>query len=223
MSKKRTRTAPVKTDNPALQPGLIIGIVVAAVLIVAGLVLLGNFNQSSAPVDLTGFPSMGSASAKVTMVEYSDFGCPHCRDYNLEKFDRLKADYIDSGKIQYVVHPYYLGNPEIAVAAEAALCANDQNQYFEYEHALFQNQGQITYDPNSLTDLAVSLGLNRDTFRQCLSGRKYQGEVENGRQAALKRGVNSTPTFFVNNRRVEGNQPYDVFQQVLNQELSIAQ
>lgn len=224
MTKKHVRTSTVtKTEKSGMQPGLIIGIVVAAVLIVGGLVLMGNFNQNSGPVDLTGFPTLGEANAKVTMVEYSDFGCSHCRDYNLEKFDRIKADYIDTGKIRYVIHPYYLGNPTIAVAAEAALCANDQNQYIEYEHALFQNQGQMNYDPNTLTDLAVSLGLDKEAFRQCLANRTHQDMLEKGRQAAMNRGVNSTPTFYINNQRIEGNQPYDVFQRSIDQELSIAQ
>lgn len=225
MTKKRTRTrsSSTRTHKPVVQPGLIIGVVVAAVLIVGGLVLLGNFNQSSGPVDLSGFPTMGDPTAKVTMVEYSDFGCPHCRDYVLEKFDTIKTEYIDTGKIKYVVHPYYLGNPQIEVAEEASLCANDQGKYFEYAHALFENQGKIDYDPNSLTDLAVSLGLNGDTFRQCLSNRTYQDVVEQGRQAAVRRGVNSTPTFFVNNQRIAGNVPLDEFRQVIDQELSIAQ
>jgi protein-disulfide isomerase len=223
MAKKRKSTSSSKKEQSAIQPGLIIGVVVAAVLIVGGLVLLGNFNQSAAPVDLTGYPSMGDPNAKVTVVEYADFGCSHCRDFNLEKLELIKTNYVDTGKIQYVVHPYYLGNPQIAVATEAALCAGEQGQYFEYEQALFQNQGSMGYDPNTLTDLAASLGLAQDAFRQCLSNRTYRNMVENGRDAGINRGVSSTPTFFVNNRRVEGNQPYDVFAQIIDQELSIAQ
>jgi len=223
MAKQRITTASTKPSS-AVRPGLIIGLIVAVVFIVAGLVLLGNLNQSSsAPVDLSKFPVEGNPNAKVTILEYSDFGCIHCRDFNLKKLDQLKAEYIDTGKVKYVVHPFYLGNPDMELASEAALCANDQGKYFEYQRLLFENQSKISYDAGTLTDLGVSLGLDRAKLKQCLDNRTYQTEVENGRDAAAKRGVNSTPTFFVNKNRIEGDQPYETFKQVIEQELAIAQ
>ena len=141
----------------------------------------------------------------------------------LDKFDLLVADYVDTGKIKYVVHPFYLGNPEMGLAAEAAWCAQDQGDYFGYQHALYENQGKMAYNTNSLADLGEGIGLDRDALSSCISSRTHRNDVENARQAAAKRGVNSTPTFYVNNQRVEGNQPYQSFQQVIEQELSIAQ
>lgn len=141
----------------------------------------------------------------------------------LEKFGLLEADYIDTGKLKYVVYPYNLGRPEMALATEAAWCAQDQGNFFDYQHALFENQGQIAYDQASLTDLAASVGLDTNAFTQCLSSRTHQADVENARQAAFNRGVNSTPTFFINNQRVTGNQPYEIFQRLIDQELVIAQ
>lgn len=111
----------------------------------------------------------------------------------------------------------------MGLAMEAAYCAKDQNKFFEYEHALYEVQGQIDYSPNSLVDLGASIGLDGDTLRKCIANREYQDVVENGRQAATERGVNSTPTFYINNQRVEGNQPYTNLQRVIDQELAIAQ
>ena len=74
----------------------------------------------------------------------------------LDKFDLLVADYVDTGKIKYVVHPFYLGRPEMGLAAEAAWCAQDQGDYFGYQHALYENQGEIDYSTNSLADLGES-------------------------------------------------------------------
>jgi protein-disulfide isomerase len=108
-------------------------------------------------------------------------------------------------------------------AAEAAWCAQDQGQYFEFQHALYENQGRVTFNNNTLTDLAVGLGLDREQFSQCLNNRTHRADVENARQAAINRGVSSTPTFFINNRRLEGNQPYSVFQKYIEQELASAQ
>lgn len=141
----------------------------------------------------------------------------------LEKFGLLEADYIDTGKLKYVVYPYNLGRPEMALATEAAWCAQDQGNFFGYQHALFENQGQIPYDQNSLQELAAEIGLDTDAFARCLSSRTHQADVENARQAAFNRGVNSTPTFFINNQRVTGNQPYETFQKLIDQELVIAQ
>ena len=141
----------------------------------------------------------------------------------LDKFDLLVADYVDTGKIKYVVHPFYLGNPQMGLAAEAAWCAQDQGEYFDYQHVLYENQGQIDYSTNSLADLGESIGLDRAALASCISNRTHRTDVENARQAAAKRGVNSTPTFYINNQRVEGNQPYQNLQQIIEQELSLAQ
>jgi protein-disulfide isomerase len=108
-------------------------------------------------------------------------------------------------------------------AVEAAWCAHDQGKYFEYQKALYENQGQTPYNNSSLNDIAAELGLDQEQFGECLSNRVHRNDVENARQAAVRQGVNSTPTFFVNNQRLEGNQPYSVFQQIIEQELAIAQ
>ena len=141
----------------------------------------------------------------------------------LEKFPLLEAEYIDTGKVKYVAYPFNLGRPEMAMATEAAWCDQDQGKFFEYQHALFENQGLIAYDQASFTNLAAETGLDVATFSQCLSSRKHRADVEEARRAAANRGVNSTPTFFINNQRVTGNQPYDVFQRVIEQELVLAQ
>lgn len=140
----------------------------------------------------------------------------------LDKFDLLEAEYIDTGKLRFIVHPFYLGSPDIALATEAAWCATDQGNFFEYEHALYENQG-MALNRGTLTDLAASIGLDSDALSQCLSNGTHRADVENARQAAARRGVDSTPTFFINERRVEGNQPYEVFQGIIDQELAAAQ
>ena len=140
----------------------------------------------------------------------------------LSKFPLLDADYIKTGKVKYVVYPYNLGRPEMALATEAAWCAQDQGKFFEYQHALFENQGQIAYDQQSLADLAGRIGLDQAALAQCLANGTHRAEVEKARQAAVNRGITSTPTFFINNQRVEGDQPYDVFKKIIDQELALA-
>lgn len=201
-----------------------IGIVaVAAVLMVTGLIWLGNSNQPGVvSVDLSQFPTKGSADAPVTIVEYSDYGCSHCRAFSLEKLPVLEADYINTGKVKYIVHSFNLGRPETALAAEAAWCAADQQKFFDYKHALFEKQG-TAWGQGNLVELAATVGLDRNAFQQCLSDGTHRADVEKARQAAANRGVNSTPTFFINNQKVEGNQPIEVFRQIIDQEIAKSQ
>jgi protein-disulfide isomerase len=140
----------------------------------------------------------------------------------LEKFPLLEAEYIDTGKVKFIVHSFNLGRPEMALAAEAAWCAQDQGKFFEYQHALYENQG-TAWNQGNLADLAGRLDLSRESFSQCLSNGNHRADVENARRAAVNRGVNSTPTFFVNNQRIEGNVPYEEFQRVIEQELAQVQ
>ena len=110
----------------------------------------------------------------------------------------------------------------MALATEAAWCAADQNRFFEYQRVLYENFG-TAFNPAILTTLAVDIGLSQDQFSQCLSNRSHRTDVENARRSAASQGINSTPTFFINNQRVEGNQPYEVFQNLINQELATTQ
>lgn len=140
----------------------------------------------------------------------------------LETFPLLDAEYIKTGKVRFIAHSYNLGRPETALAAEAAWCAADQGKFFEYERALYENQG-VVFGQANLVDLAARTGLNRDTFNQCMSNGTHRTDVENARLAAVNRAVNATPTFFINNQRVEGNVPYEEFKRIIDQELAKAQ
>ncbi|MCB0191167.1 MAG: DsbA family protein [Anaerolineae bacterium] len=217
----RRRVQPEKSSG--ISPVMIGAVVAGVILIVAGLIYLGNQGGEPPTVDLADFPTMGDPDAPVTMVEYSDFGCPHCQAFNAEKFEQLKTEYIDSGQIKYVVHPYYLGNPQIGLATQAAWCAHDQGGFFEFQHAMFEQQGQIEYTTDAFAGLATELGLDGDALAQCVSDGTHSSDVESARQAATRRGVNSTPTFFVNNQRIEGNVPISQFESVINQEVAFAE
>jgi len=124
--------------------------------------------------------------------------------------------------VKYIVHPYYLGNPEMGLAAEAAWCAHDQGKYFEYERALYERQGAMSYTQGGLTDLAGPLGLDVGTFSDCLSNRTHRADLESSSREAARRGINSTPTFYINNQQLKGNYPYQEFQRIIEAELASA-
>lgn len=122
-----------------------------------------------------------------------------------------------------MVHPYYLEQFGTLLATEATWCAADQGKFFEFDHALYERQG-MPLDQGALVNLAAELGLDQNAIAQCLENGTHRAEIADGRRAAINRGITSTPTFLVNNRRrIDGNQPYEVFKQIIEQELAAAQ
>lgn len=87
---------------------------------------------------------------------------------------------------------------------------------------MYEKQG-VELTPEFLATTASEVGLDTQAFAQCLSSGTHRTDVAQATQAAVSRGVNSTPTFFINNRRVRGNEAYEVFQRLIEQELARAQ
>lgn len=216
-----------ETTSP-ISPTMIVIIVVGALLIVGGLILLGNPSlfQSEEEFEVSGYPSLGPSDAPVTLIEFSDFGCGHCRNFKLNTFPRLKEQFIETGQIQYVSYPFYLGSAETGLAAEAAWCASDQGRYFEYQQALFEAWPEIAdegeFDPAGLVEVADEIDLDEEALARCIANGTHRVELEEARQAVANR-ITATPTFFVNKQRVSGNVPYSTFEQIINQELAMAQ
>ena len=108
-------------------------------------------------------------------------------------------------------------HPDAMSAAEAAMCAGEQDSYWQYHEKLFSSEslGNSVY-----LQYARDLGLNTTMFETCLTDHKYQQAIEKDSSFAIDLGINSTPTFFINGLAVVGAQPLDVFKQVINKELA---
>ncbi len=219
------RPPTIEKKSPPISPAVIFGVIALAFVIVGGLIVSGGglnlLNRSNAPINSANFPTKGKADASVTITEFTDYGCSHCRDFEMETASLLDKDYIQTGKVKFVAHPFYLGAPEMAVTTQAAWCAADQGKFFEYHHALYENFG--SYSQTALISIASGVkGLDANALAQCLSKGTHQNDVEQARQDAVSKGIVSTPIFFVNEQRIEGNQPYEKFKQVIEQELAKA-
>jgi protein-disulfide isomerase len=146
------------------------------------------------PVD--GVPTKGAASARVMMVEVSDYHCPFCRRFRQETQPQIDAQYIATGKIQYAFIDYPIAqlHPDAFRAHEAANCAGEQGKYWEMNAQLFE---QPTRDPAELVAQAVKVGADVTRFKACLDGGKFAKPVRESvaRMAAL--GIDSTPTFLL--------------------------
>jgi protein-disulfide isomerase len=162
-------------------------------------------------------PSIGSASAPVTLVEFSDFQCPFCQRV-APTLKQVKQTYGDKVRIVWKDFPLTQIHPQAFKAGEAAHCAADQGKFWEYHDRLFANQQQLM--PADLKKHATDLGLDSKAFDSCLDSSKYGERVRDGVAEGSRLGVNSTPMIYINGRALSGAQPYDVFASVIDEELS---
>jgi protein-disulfide isomerase len=164
----------------------------------------------------------GPDDAPVRVVEISDYGCSHCRDFNLDTAGLLEDLYVTPGDVQWIILPFALNNTTFP-AASAAMCANDQGLFDEFHHRMFELQGNpAIYTPEGLSQVAGELGLNQSEFDSCVQSGAFNASVEaNIREAGLA-GVNATPTFFVNDKKLGGNYPLPTFQSEIARALGAA-
>ncbi len=152
-------------------------------------------------------PFMGPQDAPVTLVEFSDFQCPYCRRVQ-SVLKRLMTAYHGRLKLVFRDFPLRQIHPEAQKAAEAAQCANDQGQFWQYHDRLFAVTELGTED---LKQYAVELGLDAEQFNACLDSEKYRQEVQKDIDDAIAAGVNATPSFFVNGLPINGAVPFERF------------
>src|SRR5690242_10133248 len=169
-------------------------------------------------VPIANNPIYGSSSAPITIIEFSDYECPFCRQWHQEVWPQLKMKYGDKIRLVYRDFPLDSIHPDAVPAAEAADCAGEQKKYFEYGDLLFSGEKALGAD--TYTAYAQQLNLDLTAFKKCVAERRYQSEVQTDYQYASQLGVRSTPTFFINGLAVVGAQPLEVFQQVIDLELS---
>jgi protein-disulfide isomerase len=164
-----------------------------------------------------GFHSLGPADAPITIVEFSDFQCPFCRRWHDETYEPLLAAYPGKIRIVYRHLPLVSIHPDAFSAAEAVMCAGDQNVFWQYHDKLFSGEslGNAVYE-----QYARELSLDLPAFVDCITEHKFQQEIEADSDFAVNLGVRSTPTFFVNGLAIVGAQPLDVFKQVIDKELA---
>jgi protein-disulfide isomerase len=162
----------------------------------------------------------GEPDAAVTIVEVSDFGCSHCHDFHEETFPALTQQYIDTGQVQWIALPFALDGSRIPTT-NAAFCANDQDAYFAMSELLFDQQGTpFAFTRDGFVTAAGSLGLDMEAFTACVDDGRYDDIIRRNIQVAQSMEVNSTPTFFINDRKFTGAQPLAAFQQQIEAALN---
>ncbi len=178
-------------------------------------------------ISLAGAPSLGEKSAKVTMVEFSDYQCPLSSLHFNWTMRQLVEEYVKTGKVRYVFRDFPLESlhPLALKAAEAAHCSGDQGRYWEIHDRFFRNQAAL--EVHVLPSHARMLGLDLPEFQQCLESGKNTAKVRESAAAGRRAGVRGTPWFFLgltgpNETKlrpltsIEGAQPYEVFREAID-------
>lgn len=211
------RQVPAKQKNNLMPLFVLIGIVA----IVGITLLLLSLNQptattatpakssGNASVDLAAlgsYPSKGSASAPVTVVEFADYQCPACASYANGLAAQIDKDYVESGKVRFIYHELPIPSHKNAVtAASAARAAGEQGKYWEMNTLLFARQNDwagLTSEQAATTfgTYAKELGLNAEPFSQTLASGKYAPIIAQAYEDSSKAGIQFTPSFVINGK-----------------------
>jgi protein-disulfide isomerase len=205
-------------------------IIAGAALVIAAVLIIPSIQKANAPVGEivkitpvapfdAKFNAMGDPNAPVKIEEYADFQCPYCKEFSDNTLKQIEDTYVKTGKVYFVSRSMgnfvsnNIGgnNTESQDAAEAAYCAGDQNQYWQYHNMLFANwQGENagSFSTKRLQAFAQELNLNMNDFNSCLSSHKYRDQVTQDYNAGTKAGVNATPSFIINGKLVVGALPF---------------
>ena len=151
--------------------------------------------------------AIGNADAKVTVIEYSSLTCPHCAHFATKVFPDFKTKYVDTGKVLFITREFPLDN----VAAAASMLARclDKDKAFAFIDTMFATQESWAHGEGSpvprLMEIAKQAGFTKETFDKCLTDQALLDKI----LAARKRAgdtlqINSTPSFFVNGKRITG-------------------
>ena len=163
-------------------------------------------------------PYFGKQDAPVEIIEFSDFECPFCKRFFEETYPQIKEEYIKTGKVKLYYRDFPLPSHQYAQkAAEAARCAGDQEKYWAMHDEIFTYQDAIRVD--ELKFYAETIGLDVASFSTCLDTGKYAEEVQKDVADGQAMGVGGTPTFFINGIIISGAYPFEVFKQIIDEQL----
>jgi protein-disulfide isomerase len=171
---------------------------------------------SRTTIATAGRPSKGPANAPVTIVEFSDFECPFCRAL-FPTLERIEADYKDKLRVVYMQFPLATMHTHARNAAEASLCAYEQNKFWQLHDAMFNDQQNLSVA--DLKQKAAKLSLDMKAFNTCLDSDKYLAEIQSDMEEGVRVGISGTPALFINGRLLIGAQPYGDIQKIIEDEL----
>lgn len=180
-------------------------------------------------LDVQDDPAKGDAAAKITLVEFTDYQCPFCARHVKSVMPQFVKEYVDTGKVRYVLRDFPLSfHKEAKNAAIAAHCAAEQNKFWEMHDVLFKNQKALGKD--KLSEYAAGLELDMVGFDECMGSGRYASKVDDSLKEGSKATVRGTPSFVVGmvgddgkvkgTKLIRGAVGFPVFKKTLDEMLS---
>ena len=167
--------------------------------------------------------TLGSADAPVTLHEYSSLTCPHCANFHKDTLPLIKKEFIDTGKVRMIFHDFPLDGLAMG-ATMIARCSGERA--YDFTDMLFQTQADWRDSQNplaSLIALARFYGLSGEDVKSCVGNQDLLKYVENKRDtASAQYKIQSTPSFVLNGKLIEGSQPFENFKEALDKALAAA-
>lgn len=222
MAKKTVKNA--KKQDQQRQMLIVGGGIVAAIILLAIVVFLV---QQNASLDVCkyddescyglylgieqgkndeGIPYIGSPDANVVIAEFGDFSCPHCADFH-PVVDRLIQDFVRDGNVRLEYYPMsFLAAPYSDTSAQAAVCAIEQDAFWQYQAELYEMQkakSHTSFTQDNLVSLSKDMGLDSDQLKSCINSNTPRTAMATADATAQRLGVTGTPTVFYS---VDGGQ-----------------
>ena len=176
-----------------------------------------------------GAPILGVESARVIIIDFSDFQCPRCERYVRSTEPEIKKEYIETGNVAYIFKHFPWRGTDSFSAALASECANEQGKFWQYHDILFQNQQGVDSgwaSKEKLKEYASAIGLDRQQFDLCLDSEKYKSNIDRDLALVEELGLDTTPSFLILNSDgtemeiLEGAHPFPSFKALIDKRLS---
>jgi len=213
---------------------------IAAAVVIAGLLVYLNRPGSSAndaefvakerSAEVSG-NVIGDPNAPVRIIEYGDFQCPHCENFYQTIEPTIMEEYVNTGKASFEFRNYAFIGQESQQAAEAAMCAADQNRFWDFHDLLFLRQGRENsgvFSDANLKKYAQTIANEFDDFdysawESCFNANTHEAAVIQENQTATNSGIASTPTVLINGQAIPGVQGIDVYRNAIDAALTGAE
>ena len=166
----------------------------------------------------------GDSSAKVIVLEISDFQCPYCKTFHDSTYSSLRAAYIDNGKARMAYVNLPLGSHKNAwPAAEAAMCSSVQGKFWPMHDSLFNAQDRwaaVTKPDTMFSRFSRTLQLDTKAYDACISAHSTRPLISSDAERASSAGINGTPAFIIGDSLLAGAYPFPYFQRTIDAALA---
>ncbi len=167
---------------------------------------------------------LGDKSAPIVIIEYASLSCPHCSSFAREAFEKIKTEYIETKKVQFIYRDFPLNQPALTAALYAKCVAGaDPEKYYTTIKTLFKTQDSWAFDQNfqeKLEAIANLDGVSAAKFRNCINDKNAQEKILNSRMEVAKElQIKSTPSFFINGEISEGYVDYLSLKRIIDKHI----